>query len=186
MTQTEAIAQALLINELSGNRDAAYRFSKASENSGYSFGVCQWDVGHNLEAATILKACGFSQMEIAWLEKGSLPNRFEYAQRLLAAKTVIDAADLNEFQSIVAWVKDVLASNILSVADLETFTHLADYHNQFHLDMHGECEQHLKSLNRLITAQDILTFKLDTKWGKIDPEDVKRRWNNIHGMFAGG
>ena len=184
MTQVEAVAQALIINELSGNRDAAYRFSKASADSGFSFGVCQWDVGHNFEAASILKDCGFSQMEIAWLEKGSLPNRFEYAQRLLAHKAVIDTADLNEFQKIVSWVQEVLTNGGISVADLETFTHLADYHNQFHLDMHGECEQYLKDLGRQVVANDILTFKLETKWGKIDPDDVKRRWNNIHGMFV--
>ena len=184
MTQTEAVAQALLLNELSGNRDAAYRFSKASADSGFSFGVCQWDLGHNPEAATILRSCGFTQLEIAWLEKGLLPDRAGYNTRLLAAKSVIDAADLAAFQAIVSWVQEVLTNGGISVADLETFTHLADYHNQFHLDAKGQCEQYLVSLGRQVVAEDVLSFKLSTKWGQIDPEDVHRRWNNIHGMFV--
>ena len=183
MTQTEAVAQALLLNELSGNRYATYRFSKASSASGFSFGVCQWDLTHNTEAATILHSCGFTQFEIACLEKGLMPDRAGYDARLLANKSVIDSADLVEFQAIVSWVQEVLTNGGISVADLETFTHLCDYHNQFHLDSKGQCEQYLASLGRQVVAEDVLKFKLSTKWGEIDPGDVHRRWNNIHSIF---
>lgn len=37
----------------------------------------------------------------------------------------------------------------------------------------------LKEKGEVITPEMILKFKLNQKWGQINPQDVKRRYNNI-------
>ena len=63
--------------------------------------------------------------------------------------------------------------------DEKTFVHLVDYHNQFNLSKNGLMHRFINN-KKVLTSHDILNFKLkETKWGREQPRDVKRRYNNI-------
>jgi hypothetical protein len=68
-------------------------------------------------------------------------------------------------------------------ADDEAFIHACDYHNQFNMNAHGKAIAYLAALAHPVNAQDILGYKLTTIWGKKRPDDVRRRFNNIHKLF---
>jgi len=186
---TQKLGQALLVNELGGDRATAYRFSSCpGGKSGVSFGLLQWDIANNLRAAAILKECGFSLVEIAALESGqALKSANALAKlnaKLLEAKDTIDQVDNHELGQIMSWVRYCLASGGVDIADDETMVHLCDYHNQFYLSQGGKCIRYLQRIGQSITAFHVREFKLDhTEWGKKNPADVNRRWDNIHELF---
>ena len=63
---------------------------------------------------------------------------------------------------------------------METFYHIADYHNQFYLTPDGKLHSYLKSYTGTITPETIRDFKLkQTEWGQKRPNDILRRYNNI-------
>lgn len=178
-----ALGRALLANELGGQLAAAYRFSDAGGKSGVSFGRCQWDLNNNPAAAAILKECGFTQLEIAALESKQLVNKTGLNAKLMAAKDIVDKYDQREIGAAVDWVRNCCEDAHVEINSDEAFVHLCDYHNQFYLNPHGKCMQHLIKLARPVSAEDILAYKKTTTWGKSRPDDIWRRWNNIHRIF---
>lgn len=180
---TEALRRGLIANELSGKMLAAYRFSDAKGKSGISFGQCQWDLNNNPKAELILREAGFSALEIEALKSKRLVNKTTLNAKLMAAKDVIDKHDRQELGAIVSWVRDCCADADVTIASEEAFVHLCDYHNQYNLEAHGKCMRHLQELGVPITAQHILDYKKTTQWGKDRPDDVWRRWDNIHRLF---
>ncbi len=179
-----ALGRALLANELGGQLAAAYRFSDAGGKSGVSFGRCQWDLNNNPAAANILKEAGFSQLEIAALESKQLTNKATLNAKLMAAKDIVDKYDQREISAAVDWVRNCCEDAKIELISDEAMVHLCDYHNQFYLNPHGQCMQHLIELGRPISAEDVLAFKKTTKWGRERPDDVWRRWTNIHKIFV--
>ena len=187
------LAAAFLENELSGNLTYAYRFSDPdgvrSGKSGWSFGRCQFDLQNNTMAKQCLAAAGFTPAEIAGLVNqthgGAAMTALAKRLQSPPVMAVIDEYDNRQLDETIAHTRAVLANAGLSCANEEAFVHCCDYHNQFHLSYGGKCVLWLQRLHRLVTAQDLLDYKLTTLWGQKRPDDVARRWNNIHCLCAG-
>jgi hypothetical protein len=184
MDLRDTIRRVLLVNELGNYALAAYRFSDPdgpAGRSGYSFGICQFDLRHNPGAAAILREADFLEPEIARLKEQTCTTA-ELARlnaKLEARAGVIDRADTDEFDAILRHTLQVTANAGLHLSGEETLVHLADYHNQYHLDFGGKAVKHFQPFGRPICPADILDYKLDTAWGKKRPDDVHRRFNNI-------
>ncbi|EGR53352.1 hypothetical protein FMAG_02579, partial [Fusobacterium mortiferum ATCC 9817] len=85
--------------------------------------------------------------------------------------------DLSHIKSSIEYLSTLILD--IEVQDSETFIHLLDYHNQLFLSYNGQMHKWLKEKGEVITPEMILKFKLNQKWGQINPQDVKRRYNNI-------
>lgn len=184
MDLRDTLRRVLLANELGDNAAAAYRFSDPDGRegrSGYSFGVCQFDLRHNRFAYGALIECGFTPAEVTSLQQQTCTVA-ELAQlnaKLLASRVTVDRLDREEFDGIVSHVRQVVTNAGLGVVDEEAFVHLCDYHNQFHLDFGGKCVRHFQRFGAPISAAAVLDYKLSTLWGQKRPDDVRRRYANI-------
>lgn len=176
----EKVRDVIALNEISGNENVICRFSFAGGISGYSFGRSQFDIKHNKKAIQFLKnKCNFTEEEIQRLEKLE-KNIDDLNLKLSKYRKEIDELDNEHVNSMITHV-----SSLNGLPDFESqkvFVHLVDYHNQFNLSKDGKMHQWLKSI-KVLKAEDILNFKLGLKWGKTNPQDVKRRWNNIEKNF---
>lgn len=183
MDLRQTLRRVLFANELGNHAMAAYCFSDPdgpAGRSGYSFGLCQFDLRHNPRAAAILREAGFLEREIRLL-KDQTCTAAELAQfnaKLQAHPKPIIQADDEEIDAILRHTLQVTASADLHLAGEDVLIHLADYHNQFHLSFDGKAVRHFKPFGRPITATDIYDYKLATAWGKKRPDDVTRRYNN--------
>jgi hypothetical protein len=183
MDLRDLLRRILLANELGGVASAAYRFSDPDGpgRSGYSFGVCQFDLRHNRHAREGLAECGFSPFEIdvLVLQVCAVAKLPEYNAKLLAASATVDRLDDEEFDAIARHVLRVVANADLHLVNEEAFLHLCDYHNQFHLDYSGKAVQHFKRRALPVDASAILDYKLTTAWARKRADDVRRRYDNI-------
>lgn len=166
----------LALNEISGNEKVITKFSFAGGISGYSFGRSQFDIKHNPSSRDFLiKKCGFTQNEIdrlLALDK----DISDLNEKLAKYRKEIDEYDMRHVQEMIDHVSSLDGIPDIS---LKTFVHLVDYHNQFSLSKNGKFHTWIKN-RKSLTAEDILEFKLyQTKWGREQPQDVKRRWLNI-------
>lgn len=166
----------LALNEISGNEKVITKFSFAGGISGYSFGRSQFDIKHNPSSRDFLiKKCGFTQNEIdrlLALDK----DISDLNEKLAKYRKEIDEYDMRHVQETIDHVSSLDGIPDIS---LKTFVHLVDYHNQFLLSKNGKFHTWIKN-RKSLTAEDILEFKLhQTKWGREQPQDVKRRWLNI-------
>ena len=172
----EKIMYVISLNEISGNENVICKFSYAGGKSGYSFGRSQFDVTHNIKARNFLKEkCGFTKSDLNRLlrldkEISDLNNK------LKNHKEDIDELDKKHIEEMVNYVANL--NELPEFEDEKTFVHLVDYHNQFNLSKNGLMHRFIKG-KKLLTSQDILNFKLGLKWGREQPQDVKRRYNNI-------
>jgi len=186
MNLVELLREILIANELGGNREAAYRFSDADGphgRSGYSFGVCQFDLRHRREAGDILRQCGFSAEEIRRLKYQDVPAA-AYNDRLSTQRDIIDAWDRREFAAIVDHVSNVAHLCCFRFADDLAFLAACDYSNQFYFDVNGKLATHCSLLGKPITHADIFDFVLNkTAWGKKRPNDVRRRQGNVRRIY---
>lgn len=188
MTLRDLLAIALIQNELGGRLDLAYRFSDAdgvrSGKSGWSFGKAQFDLANNPQAALCLVECGFTHGEIEILKKqDASAAQMAYFNGLLQTHrcaAIIDHYDQLQLDECLNHTRKVISNAGLTLADDETFVHLADYHNQFYLNYGGKCVAYLQRLGRTVTPEDVRDYKLTTIWGQKCPGDVRRRYNNIH------
>ncbi len=187
MQLNDLLRQSLIKNELGGNLALVYRFSDAdgvrTGKSGYSFGIAQFDIINNPRAAYCLKECGFTDTDIVRLQRQLGPIR-DLNDKLLAHKSVIDLFDTAQIDGTINWVRGISKAAVITYIDDEAVIHTCDYHNQFYMSAHGKAISYLVKLGRPVTAQDILAYKLTTIWGKKRPDDVKRRFNNIHKLFT--
>jgi hypothetical protein len=177
------LRQALLFNELSGNCAAAYRFSDAGGNSGLSFGVTQLDVKNNTDAVRCLQEIGFSAQEIVQL-KAKSGDWHALSAKLAGHKATVDKYDMAQIKECLDHVTTVAKARRFSFADDLAIIHAADYNNQFYMSTNGTMAVALLNLNRPVTGKDIYDIKLKMPWGKKDPEDVNRRYNNIQKLFG--
>ena len=170
------IMDVIALNEISGNENVICKFSYAGGISGYSFGRSQFDVKHNSKARNFLKEkCRFTTGDIDRLlrldkEIGDLNNKLKNHRK------DIDELDKEHIKEMVNYVANL--NELPEFEDEKTFVHLVDYHNQFNLSKNGLMHNFIKS-KKILTSHDILNFKLGLKWGREQPRDVKRRYNNI-------
>ena len=173
----EKIMRVIALNEISGNENVICKFSYAGGKSGYSFGRSQFDVTHNARARNFLKnICGFSNQDMEKLL--NLDKDINHLnERLKLFRVDIDKLDREHIQQMVNYVASL--EGMPEFENEKTFVHLVDYHNQFNISKNGLMHRFIKS-KKIITSQNILNFKLrETKWGREQPRDVKRRYNNI-------
>ena len=177
MLDLNKVMELLALNEISGKTEVAYRFSYAGTGkSGYSFGRSQFDVSNNSSARAFLRTqCGFTADDVQRLLNMDKDIKDLQAE-LKNFKKEIDQLDLDHVKGMVEHIAGLEG---LPQMNVEAFIDLVDYHNQFCLHQNGMMHNYLKSL-KVVTAKDILAFKLELKWGKMHPQDVRRRWNNIH------
>lgn len=179
---TKLLTAALFLNELDNNAAFLFRFSDAdgvrTGKSGYSFGLCQFDIMNNIRAVRCLKECGFSEAELLRLRQQLGPIE-DLNAKLLQQKAVVNQWDAVEISHTVRWVDKICTKAGIIFQDDAAFIHACDYHNQYDMKANGKAVQYLKALKRLVISEDILNYKLTTIWGKKRPDDVHRRFDNI-------
>ena len=179
----EVFYQIIIMNELGGNTRLTYEFSDPdgvrTGKSGYSFGICQFDIENNGAASLCLKECGFSSEEINALKAQTIKNLKPYNAKLKSHAQILDYWDNRQLNSCLSTVQ--VASNIgcWSYLDDKAFLMAADYHNQFYISKGGKFFNWAKSLGRPISDYDILKYKKNLPWGQKRPDDVQRRYNNV-------
>ena len=184
-TLNELFYDVILLNELGGSTEAALRFSDPdgvqSGKSGWSFGVCQFDLENNNTASTCLKDCGFTSAEIDHLIRQDIPVS---AVRELESKLKANAGIVEQYSiaQLAYCLNKALNFDVdfgIPLADSAAILAGADYVNQYGSQGNGAVAYY-KKLARPITATDVLNFKLaQTKYGREHPADCKRRYNNI-------
>lgn len=171
----------ILANELANNPALAYRFSDPdgvrTGKSGWSFGVCQFDINNNPSAILCLREAGYTTDEIAGLKTQSVRDMAPLNAKLRSAAAVVDRWDARQLAECV----ETVISLAPKITDLVTL-HLADYHNQFYMSRGGKMHRFIQGL-RTVQPDDILRFKLSLPWGEKRPDDVERRYNTINRLW---
>jgi hypothetical protein len=178
-TLNEMFDGVILNNELSGILAAAYRFSHASGGtSGWSFGRCQFDVKNNASVPTLLRKLGFTNEEMNSIITEAVDPR-QWNARLVAGSAIIDEADTAQLSYCLNKALNFDTTYGIEVESPSGILAGADYCNQYGSEGNGAVIYY-KALKRAITAQDVLNFKLtQTKYGRENPEDCKRRFNGV-------
>jgi len=176
----------ILANELGNNPALAYKFSDPDGvgrgKSGYSFGVCQFDIANNPTAILCLRSCDFTTDQIDGLRRQTIDPR-PLEQKLLDAQDVVDRYDEQQLHECMEHPLNICAASGIRLRYPNTLYHLADYHNQFYFSKNGKMHTFLKTLGRAVLPSDILHLKFNTKWGRINPGDVHRRFSNIERLL---
>jgi len=178
----ELFREVILANELENNISAALRFSdpdgKLSGKSGWSFGISQFDTQNNDVALKCLAECGFTQTEINGIVKQTI-DVVPLNKKLIAHADIIEKYDVQQLSYCLNKAINFDSDYGIPVADNTAILAGADYTNQYGSQGQGAVKYY-KSLNRPITALDVLNFKLsNTKYGREHPLDCKRRYNNL-------
>lgn len=180
--QQEIFHRVILANELEGSTAHCYKFSDPdgirTGKSGWSFGLCQFDINNNPRAIDCLRECGFTTDEIAGLKAQTITDMRPMHNKLLANCTIIDRYDDRQLDECLQWPAQ-LCKQAGIVLELSGLIALADYHNQFYMSRGGKMHNHLKTIGRPVTAVDIYKFKLSLPWGQKRKDDVDRRSDNI-------
>jgi hypothetical protein len=172
----------IIANELGGNLKLVYRFSDAdgvrAGKSGWSYGVCQFDINNNPYALLALRECNFTTDQIAALRAQTVQNMAPMNARLLANSAVIDRYDNTQLEECLVHTSRLLTDSRLQYDDGGIMA-CADYHNQMTMSRGGKLYSHLQRLGRIVTADIVRDFKFTLPWGLKRPDDVQRRHNNI-------
>src|SRR5574341_9170 len=100
MDTAEKFRKIIIENELGGDLNEALKFSDPdgvhSGKSGWSFGVCQFDLNNNELASICLKECGFTDSEIAALKAQTI-DVHPLEAKLKAAAEIIARYDEHQF-----------------------------------------------------------------------------------------
>ena len=133
----------LFYTENSGNSSTLYSFSNAQAgNSGWSFGMMQFDVKTNPNAASFLKGIGFTDAQISELQQSSTPADLQAMNNQLAAnKSAVDqlvddtvATYVSTLDNIVNYVRNYSPANATAILnDPSLQLAIVDYHNQFNI-----------------------------------------------------
>lgn len=187
MNLEKLFTRAILANELDGNINAALRFSDPdgvlTGKSGYSFGICQFDINNNPSAILCLRECGFTSDEIAGLRAQTIKNMANMDAQLKTAAIIVQRWDEKQLADCLTTPINLCRVSGIVLANDETRIHLADYHNQFYMSRCGKMHNYLSSMKAPIVPEMILAFKLSLPWGQKRPDDVHRRYNNIANLF---
>jgi hypothetical protein len=181
-TLNEMFYEVILLNELSGNLNAALRFSDpdgvCSGKSGWSFGVCQFDTQNNSQSLVCLRECGFTETEIQGIVKQTIDVK-PLAAKLKAYADVVERFSTIQLSYCLNKALNFDLDYGIPVENPGGILAGADYVNQYGSQGNG-ARAYYWSLGMPVTAHDVLMFKLNnTKYGKEHPEDCKRRYNNI-------
>jgi len=177
----------ILANELSNNIAYALRFSDPdgvrSGKSGWSFGVCQFDVQNNDSALKCLAECGFSQDEITGIVRQTIDAR-QFNTRLAAHADIIARYDEQQLSYCLDKALNFDSDFGIPVQSPGGILAGADYVNQYGSQGNG-AKAYYKALGRPVTAEDVLAFKLTTAYGKAHPDDCRRRYANLVKLLEG-
>lgn len=180
-TLNELFRQVILLNELDGDISEALHFSDPdgvrSGKSGWSFGVCQFDVQNNDQAIACLKDCGFTDAEIKGVVNQTIDVK-PLAARLAAHADIIAEYDTAQLSRCLNSAGNFATERGIPLADSAALLSLADTINQYGSLGDGTAK-HLLDLGRPIALDDITNMKLAWKYGQTHPKDVIRRQNNI-------
>lgn len=179
-------------NELGDDLSLVLKFSDAdgerTGNSGYSFGYSQFDITKNKTGIQCLKECGFSNEAIYDLQTQNAPPVVMkiFEKQLADHAEIVDRYDRLHLSECLDHVRNTCEAGKIALMDVQTFYHLADYHNQLHFTNRGKMYLYLQELEREISPYDIFHFKLHyTLWGIKRPDDVQRRFTNIADICEG-
>ncbi|MDD2899002.1 MAG: hypothetical protein PHI31_09845 [Desulfuromonadaceae bacterium] len=186
-TLNELFYQVILLNELSGNKSAALRFSDpdgASGRSGWSFGVCQFDTKHNGSAISCLVDCGFRDGEIKGIVNQTVDVK-PFAARLIAHASTIEKYDTEQLTYCLNNALNAITSKGVMAYEPAALLCLADYVNQYGSIGPAFIEWMNQRDSDGITAAEIQEWKLNhTKYGREHTKDCIRRYNNILKVLA--
>lgn len=183
---TELFRKIILENECGGKADYFHKFTDPdgirTGKSGWSFGMCQFDIMNNPLASVCLKECGFTDEEITGLKAQTIdPKPLE--QKLRENAEIMERYDDQQLAGCLARARNVLDKFGIIPADDAALLAVADYDNQYHLDAVLGAKYltgYLFGLLRPFKAKDVLDFKMQhTKWGRTNPNDCLRRYMNI-------
>jgi len=182
-TLNELFRELILANELSNNIKAALRFSDPdgvlSGKSGWSFGVCQYDIQNNDNAILCLKECGFTDSEITELKNQTVKNMTFMNAQLAQHPDVIAKWDELQLSHCLQKALDFVTVHGIPVESPGGILAGADYVNQYGSQGNG-AKLYYRALGRPVTAKDVLNFKLtNTKYGREHPKDCQRRYDNL-------
>lgn len=186
----EIFTNAILLNELDGNRKAAYRFSDPdgvlSGKSGWSFGVCQYDINNNPSAILALREMEFTTDQIKALKAQTVKNMTMMNALLIQNTAIVDKWDAKQLDECLTVPMNLCASSGIVFDNDEARVHVADYHNQLYMSKGGKLHNFLMNMRAPIVPEMILAFKMKLPWGLKRPDDVHRRYNNIQKLFQEG
>lgn len=171
----------IVLNELDGNLNASLRFSDPdgvlSGKSGWSFGPCQFDTQNNSAALACLRECGFTEAEIQGVVKQTIDVK-PLAAKLKAHADVVERYSTDQLtyclNKAVAFVTDFG----IPVESPGGILAGADAINQYGSLGQGSAD-FMRALGHSVTADDFLTWRLQTKYGREHPDDCKRRIRNV-------
>lgn len=182
MNLPDLFRRIILANELGNNVALIYKFSDPdgirTGKSGWSFGLCQYDIANNPSATLALRECGFTTDQIAGLKSQTIADMAPMHAILRAARMIVDAWDARQLQDCLTHASHLLTASGISF-DSSGLLACADYHNQFHMSANGKLHTYLQTLNQSVTAAIVRDFKLTLPWGKKRPDDVERRYTSI-------
>lgn len=185
MDLTPIFREIIIQNELGGNLSHAFRFSDPdgvrTGKSGWSFGVCQFDLGNNGLAAVCLQECGFTPAEIAALKAQTISNMTVMNARLFQHGEVVARWDDAQLAACITRAREMATVGGWTYADDRALLAAADYHNQMFISKGGAFFDWAAGLLGVspITASEIRRFRLSQAWGRHRPDDVERRHRNI-------
>jgi len=186
----ELFEEVIFANELDDNKELIYQFSdpdgERSGKSGWSFGKCQFDIANNPNAVLALREMDFTTDEIKALrdQTGLIAISF-LNMKLMDGHEIVDKWDNRQVMECLEW--PLLLCNEIGVEldSVESFLHIADYHNQLYFSRRGKLYNTLKAFKHSAAPSDILAFKLSIPWGIKKPKDVYRRYKNIRRICNG-
>jgi hypothetical protein len=183
----------IIANELDGDLGFITKFSDPdgvrSGKSGWSFGLCQFDINNNPVAMTCLQAIGFSSEQIAGLRAQTI-DVHPLESLLKAHADIIAKFDDAQLSGTLLRSQNILAKYGIRHADDTAILAVADYANQYYLSdvrKPGYLVGYLAGLGRPFRADDVLKFKLDyTAYGKTHKSDCQRRYKNLIDIVGKG
>lgn len=173
----------ILLNELGGDEQHSLIFSDAdgvrTGKSGWSFGVCQFDIANNGMAALCLRECNFSSAEISALKNQTCFDMPSANRRLAAHAEIIAKWDERQLADCLHRAREMAKLGGWTYNDTKALLYAADYHNQLHMSKGGSFFNWAKSFGHPLTDYDIYKFRINQPWGQKRPDDVKRRYANL-------
>lgn len=173
----------ILLNELEGSLAHVLKFSDPdgvrSGKSGWSFGLCQFDLSNNGMASLCLRECDFSQTEINALKDQTCFDMDGANQKLAAHADTIARWDERQLSDCITRAREMAKLAGWTYLDDKAMLYAADYHNQMYIGKGGPFFVWAKGLGRPVCDYDIYKFRMNQPWGEKRPDDVKRRYANL-------
>jgi hypothetical protein len=182
--------EVLMENELGGDESYIYQFSdpdgRRTGRSGYSFGRVQFDIRHNWDGIECLRDCGFKPGDLEKLFKQEEVDISDLNSKLRVRSSIVDEYDRKQVMHCIEHCMRLIHNSRVELLGKTPVFHIIDYHNQFYMSEGGKLHKFLQS-SGAVDSSSILQFKLNRlRWGKIRPDDVKRRWRNVENIVNQG